>query len=134
MFTNVKLSSFVSDVNLHQETQSLKILRGILLGVKRVLAEQIQCFNHRHEEREELGEYEKLIIRNTPDALDDPQHVTVDPFGNDFFCMLCHKELGNTYLHCEGCEKLLSKDFNICISCHNIKAQRHQHVQMHPLL
>ena len=32
-------------------------------------------------------------------------------------CKLCHAELSNTYLHCLGCESLLSKDFNICLTC-----------------
>ena len=32
--------------------------------------------------------------------------------------MICNEELSNIYLHCIGCENLLSKDFNICTVCH----------------
>ena len=31
-----------------------------------------------------------------------------------FVCKLCKEELSNVYMHCDGCEKLLNKDFNIC--------------------
>ena len=38
-------------------------------------------------------------------------------FSEGYNCKLCHAELSNTYLHCLGCESLLSKDFNICLTC-----------------
>ena len=59
---------------------------------------------------------------------------TVDPFGDDYFCTLCHQELGNTYMHCSGCEALLAKDFNICVQCHSSKDKVWMCHQMHPML
>lgn len=49
----------------------------------------------------------------------------------DFFCMFCSEELSNVYMHCDGCEKLLSKDFNICSGCHAEGRYQVFH-QMHP--
>lgn len=128
------ISSGIS--GLDHDDNSLTILKGIYLGLRQVLAEQIQPFSSTYEGNEGndgLGEFETLRIQNTPDVLHDPQKVTVDPFGNDFFCMLCHQELGNAYIHCDGCEVILQKDFNICISCHSVKELRQQKFQMHPL-
>lgn len=57
------------------------------------------------------------ITVDEPDSAIDPSSTPVDPFGNDYFCRLCDSELANTYYHCEGCEQLLSKDFNTCLRC-----------------
>ena len=41
-------------------------------------------------------------------------------YGNgDFVCRLCGEELSNCYMHCDGCEELLNKDYNVCVSCHS---------------
>ena len=47
----------------------------------------------------------------------NPLTRPVDPFGNDYTCKICDRELTNTYFHCEGCEELLLKDYNICDEC-----------------
>lgn len=49
----------------------------------------------------------------------------------DFFCKICMEELSNVYLHCMGCEKLLGKDFNICVTCH-CEGEYRDFFQMHP--
>ena len=49
----------------------------------------------------------------------------------DFFCKFCSEELSNVYMHCDGCEKLLDKDFNICSTCHQAGAYKISY-QMHP--
>jgi predicted amidophosphoribosyltransferase len=59
-------------------------------------------------------------------------YCLVDPFGNDFFCVSCHQELGNAYMHCNGCEDLLQKDYNICITCHSDDEKLMTDYQMHP--
>lgn len=43
----------------------------------------------------------------------------IDPNGSDFFCIICHAELCNLYYRCEGCEKLLDKDYFICFRCYH---------------
>lgn len=57
------------------------------------------------------------FINAVPDADVNPAARTTDPYGNDYSCRLCSKELPNLYFHCEGCEKLLGKDYDICPSC-----------------
>ncbi|GAX10199.1 hypothetical protein FisN_3Lh394 [Fistulifera solaris] len=51
------------------------------------------------------------------DNQQDPDSYSVDPFGADYFCHTCKKELANSYFHCLGCERLLQKDLNICRMC-----------------
>ena len=60
------------------------------------------------------------IINIAPfnDTEANPLTSAIDPDGNDYFCTLCSKELENVYLHCDGCEQLLHKDFNICMECY----------------
>ena len=50
---------------------------------------------------------------------------------SDFFCKFCSEELSNVYMHCDGCEKLLNKDFNICSNCHQ-EGRYKVKVLMHP--
>jgi len=54
-----------------------------------------------------------------PNAHQNLEIFALDPFGDDFFCKLCFTELSNLYMHCNGCEELLKKDFNICMDCHS---------------
>jgi len=60
------------------------------------------------------------------------QLFSLDPYGNsDFFCKLCGKELSNVYMHCDGCEVLLNRDFNICVDCHEEGLYKRT-IQMNP--
>ena len=52
-----------------------------------------------------------------PDSERNPDSYGIDPYGSDYFCFTCKRELANTYFHCLGCENLLQKDFNICRMC-----------------
>jgi hypothetical protein len=48
----------------------------------------------------------------------DPQLALINAYGSeDYSCRVCSTELSNVYCHCEGCEKLLKKDYNICVEC-----------------
>jgi hypothetical protein len=58
---------------------------------------------------------ELVATNRIPDA--DQYPCATDPYGNDYVCKLCDKELSNQYFHCEGCETLLKKDYNICRDC-----------------
>lgn len=56
----------------------------------------------------------------------------MDPHGSgDFICKFCSDELSNIYMHCDGCERLLNKDFNICPSCHSNEKYK-ERIVMHP--
>ena len=53
-------------------------------------------------------------------------------YGNgDYFCKLCNEELSNIYMHCDGCEGILNKDYNICVSCHGDRRYK-EFAEMHP--
>jgi hypothetical protein len=55
-----------------------------------------------------------------PNSWENSLAFPLDPFGNaDYFCKICYQELPNAYMHCDGCENLLEKDFNVCIECHS---------------
>jgi len=54
-----------------------------------------------------------------------------NPYGNDYFCRICDQELSSTYFHCNGCEKLLHKDYDICTHCFEEGRFRRLH-RMHP--
>ena len=107
-------------------------MRGIHDGLREVLSKQINLFSEVRDGDKSFDAYEKLRINRSTDSNHDSLKATVDPFGNDFFCMLCNQELGNTYMHCDGCENLLQKDFNICINCHDVKDMRQADHQMNP--
>lgn len=103
---------------------------GIYPGLKRVVGEQIDMIGAKMDEKNSEKPYRRVIVRKEPDS--DNGISTVDPFGNDFFCFLCHQELANAYMHCNGCEELLQKDFNICLACHSNEDMLLTDVQMHP--
>lgn len=108
----------------------LTVLRGIYPGLKRIIGEQIEMIDAKINESNSDKPYRHVVVKNEPDS--DNGVSTVDPFGNDFFCFLCHQELGNAYMHCNGCEELLQKDFNICLACHSNEDMLLTDVQMHP--
>jgi hypothetical protein len=75
---------------------------------------------------------ERLSIQQVPDSHENPALCPLDPYGDsDFDCKICRKELSNVYYHCDGCEILLSKDFNICQDCYKEKKFMAR-IQMHP--
>jgi len=60
----------------------------------------------------------KISIDSHPNTWKNPVTSVVDPYGaEDFSCKICGEELSNVYMHCDGCEKLLNKDYNICCTC-----------------
>ncbi|KAL3786447.1 hypothetical protein HJC23_011028 [Cyclotella cryptica] len=116
------------------------VLRGILPS--------LQFIVHRHLMTEKIsmtsvkaGKHTKVSVHPKPNAWENPDlghpeiiedAFSMDPYeSGDFICKFCSEELSNVYMHCDGCERLLNKDFNICASCHaneNYKAN----IKMHP--
>ena len=50
--------------------------------------------------------------------------LSMNPCGNEYFCMVCDQELSNTYFRCDGCANLLHRDFFICTQCYADCTQR----------
>ena len=99
------------------------ILRGILPSLRYVVQQQVATLEKAKDANHQEGAF--LSIEEIPNSWQNPQEFPLDPYGNsDFFCKLCSKELSNVYMHCDGCEKLLQKDFNICVDCH--REERHK--------
>jgi hypothetical protein len=67
----------------------------------------------------------------TPISSEDIESYSLDPFADSYFCKLCHTELFNSFMHCNGCERLLGTDFDLCIQCHQEGTFEDFH-QMHP--
>lgn len=124
-FTNCKIPE--------RETSELSFirstLRGLLPSLQYVVARHIDAYCTANESSSDKTN--RVSISEIPDSC--VKLCPIDPFGaGDFFCKLCSVELSNIYMHCNGCERILNKDFNICIDCH--RGEKHKvFVQMHPL-
>ena len=101
-----------------------EIVRGILPSLRYMISRDNNDFDvHRSK---------KIRLIEGPDTHLNEAQNGIDPYGNDYFCNICSHELANTYFHCQGCESLLAKDFNICIGCYNdgsykINVEMHKH-------
>lgn len=85
------------------------IARGIVGALRYLISE---------EEGASTDEAVTVISENTDktnNALGD--YGSTDPFGNDYYCLLCQCELPNLYYSCNGCEKELDKEYKICVEC-----------------
>lgn len=109
------------------------VSRGILPSLRHVVKQQLKTLGNASSSASQSGERGKRVtIAKRPNIQEDPMKFPLDPYGLDgFACKLCSRELSNVYYHCDGCEKLLSKDFNICLECHRDKKFACT-VQMHP--
>lgn len=91
-----------------------KILRGLLPALEFVVS---------HEKRSVLLATSQKV--GNPNTSENPDLFPVDPYGNsDYTCSICFQELCNTYMHCQGCERLLGKDYNVCTECHALGKHR----------
>jgi hypothetical protein len=114
----------LGDASLSDQDR-IAVCRGILPVLRYVVDEHTGAINTAME----MQKGKKIKF---PDTYADPSKSAIDPRGSDgFACMMCSKELSNVYYHCDGCEKLLSKDFNICVACHTAEKFKVS-VQMHP--
>merc|ERR1712166_1385058 len=68
---------------------------------------------------------QSVAIKCSPDSIDTwvgLELQSIDPYlVEGFECKLCKTELSQRYAHCRGCEILLQKDWNICLSCMSTK-------------
>lgn len=72
--------------------------------------------------------------RDKPDSHMNLMTFPMNPYEDaGYYCTICHIELANTFLHCQGCENLLQFDFNVCVPCYEAK-QHLQCIDVKPLL
>ena len=136
---------------------SKSILKGILPSLQYVVHRHKKMTEEASTMWSKGGKHVKVSIDPKPNAWQNPGNINIsssllylkqsftkfrnflfadqfsmDPHGSgDFICKFCSDELSNLYMHCDGCERLLNKDFNICTSCHSSKVYK-QTIQMHP--
>ena len=83
------------------------IARGLLPSLRHVLGEEIAP--------------ERDTVTKTASTDCSLRHMgdygAMEPHGNDYYCVVCQCEMPNLYYSCNGCEKLLDKDYKICARC-----------------
>jgi hypothetical protein len=94
------------------------VLEGIFPSLQRIILNSQQIYQS---------------IASGPVKPDQQYEVChTNPYGNDFCCGICFKELPNSYLHCNGCEVILGKDYNICGDCYRKKLHLDCFFQINP--
>ena len=97
---------------------NLGMIKGLLPALEFVVWQEYNAL----QSLKTVTRHEDDIVQSSekPHSWENPVIFPLDPYGNaDYYCKICFQELSNTYLHCDGCEELLQKDFNICSGCHS---------------
>lgn len=130
--THANSSPFVRDKFI---PDSKTVIRGILPSLEYVVTRHrsaVEFSEHWEQKTKNVKDSWCVLIDSKPNTWQDPLKFPLDPYGaGDFYCKICSEELSNVYMHCDGCEKLLNKDFNICSGCHMVGRYQIFH-QMHP--
>jgi hypothetical protein len=144
-----------ASLNKHNKKMSLAIPKTAILHIAKALAANLTLERSSAEdEAEAKADVEKIkgilpalrhmvdldshVLKDrkgvtssiVPISSEDIESTDLDPFGSHF-CKLCHTELFNSFMHCNGCESLLGGDFNVCIQCHQEGSYKDFH-PMHP--
>jgi hypothetical protein len=91
----------------------------------------LPAFRHIVDLDSQVLKKQKGVIQSIiPISSEDLESTELDPYGS-YFCKLCYTELFNSFMHCDGCESLLGRDFNLCIQCHQEETFKDFH-QMNP--
>lgn len=85
----------------------MTIARGLLPSLRYVISE------------EKGWDDESRTTARLPDCYhpSPDDYGSIDPFGNDYYCVFCLRELANLYYSCDGCEQLLDREYKICAAC-----------------
>lgn len=101
--------------NIQSISRHRNIIKGLLPTLEFVVAQEEEAYM-----KAQISGTSTLTKNAKPHSWENPVLFPLDPYGNsDYFCRICFQELSNTYMHCDGCEELLKKDFNICADCHS---------------
>eukprot|EP00571_Detonula_confervacea_P000867 CAMPEP_0172328380 /NCGR_PEP_ID=MMETSP1058-20130122/60322_1 /TAXON_ID=83371 /ORGANISM="Detonula confervacea, Strain CCMP 353" /LENGTH=2122 /DNA_ID=CAMNT_0013045493 /DNA_START=119 /DNA_END=6484 /DNA_ORIENTATION=+ len=139
--TSATNSLFAMDIPLRPtrrdipEPDAETVLRGILPSLQYVVSRHnasVKFCKVWEEKTKHVMDSWRVSIDSKPNAWEGPGTFALDAYGaGDFFCKFCSEELSNVYMHCDGCEKLLNKAFNICSSCH-MEGKYKVFYKMHP--
>jgi hypothetical protein len=115
----------------------VEVVRGILPGLRYIVKQHLRITEQVELQEACQGERDmrdRVKVEPQQTASKSRGSFSLDPYGaGDYFCKLCHKELSNLYFRCDGCERLVGTDFNICFQCHS-EGRYKVRVQMHDLL
>lgn len=104
------------------------ICRGILQGLRIVIGQHaaaMTCARGNVIDNDSNGRDDKFEIQDKSDADQNPYTSMINAYGSsDYTCRVCSSELSNVYCHCNGCDGLMGKDFNICVGCHDLRKYR----------
>lgn len=122
------------DSKKHQFPAPKTVLQGIKKSLIEVVNDHLSLYSKKQTGGNDVNDngekkHRVTIAKNT-DAYTKGLDV-IDPYTNDFFCKICHKELSNMYLHCDGCDMLLGKDYNLCVNCHDNRLYENLHEMHH---
>jgi hypothetical protein len=115
------LLSFVAEPKRKQFCiDQAEILSGIMPSLRYIQRrDKIAVESSTMEKLDPIHSGMSLKRADKPDAFHDPMQYPTDPYGSDYFCKICNQELSNSYFHCNGCEVILNRDFNICSQCYS---------------
>ena len=101
-------------------SSSLEVLRGLLPSLSFIVNRHKRACEKTKKMEANGDEKRKVSIALRSDTQEAPESAKIDPWSHgDMSCKSCGAEISQCYMHCDGCEKLLSQDFNICVECHN---------------
>ena len=101
-------------------SSSLEVLRGLLPSLSYIVNRHKTAYKKAKQMEANGDEKRKVSIAPRADTQEVPESAKIDPWSHgDMSCKSCGAEISQCYMHCDGCEKLLSQDFNICLKCHD---------------
>jgi len=101
-----------SDDEFDYLPSTIDIARGILPSLQYVIEEEVTKSGVKTDWKTEKTDSQINSLNRSN---------MIDPYGSDFFCIICKAELCNLYYNCKGCEKLLDKEYNVCFRCYKDK-------------
>jgi hypothetical protein len=122
-----KLCSFFNAISAHGDTstsdESKEHAKTVLQGLRPLLANMIEL------ERKSVASQLLTAILTDPDSSQHPQSEFYPFASNGFSCKVCFRELVLTYFRCDGCEKILGQNFDVCAYCYG----NNKHLRFHQM-
>jgi hypothetical protein len=117
--SNISITGYLTEDQVEADSERI---RGILPALQYMVDLDSQVLEKKK------GVTSSII----PMSSEDLENSDCDPYA-PYSCKLCHTELFNSFMHCDGCESLRRSDFNLCIQCHQEGSFKDFHQMHHPL-